>query len=339
VKANAAQIRAALARPGPDTRLFLLHGPDAAGAAALAATLAKAMGPDAERIDLDGATLKADPARLADEAAALSLFGGARHIRISGVGEESHDALAALLDADRAGNPVVAIAPTLKTTAKVVKLALAHPRAMAFGCYLPEGQEAERMVADLAREQGLRLAPGVAERLAEGAGGDRAVVARELEKLALYLDAAPDRPHDCDHAALDAIGADLAEAEGHGVIGAILRGDAAALGTELLALEGAGASPIPWLRAGGRRLIALAEMRAAIDAGEPADRVIERHRVNFREKAETGAALRRWTAPMLAQALDRLRAAERAAIAPGSAGSILAVETATTLARRVARRG
>jgi len=339
VKANAGQIRAALGRPDPSVRLFLLHGPDAAGAAALAATLAKAMGPEAERIDLDGATLKGDPARLADEAAALSLFGGARHVRVTGVGEESHDALSGLLDAATAGNPVVAIAPTVRTTAKIVKLAIAHPRAMAFGCYLPEGQEAGRMVSALAAEEGLRLAPGVADRLAEATGGDRAVAAREIEKLALYLDAAPDRPHDCDHGALDAVGADLSGDDGAGVAASLLAGDVAALGAELAALEAAGASPIPWLRGIARRLVQLAEMRAGVDAGEPADRVIERARVNFREKAELGAALRRWTGPMLSAALDRVRAAERASIAPGSAGSVLAAEAALGLARRVARRG
>ena len=35
MKASAAQIRAALAKPGPDIRLYLLHGPDEAGAADL----------------------------------------------------------------------------------------------------------------------------------------------------------------------------------------------------------------------------------------------------------------------------------------------------------------
>ena len=75
MKANEAQAKAALDRPSPDIRLYLLHGPDEAGAAALAQRLAKALGPAAERVDLDAATLKSDPARLADEAASASLFG------------------------------------------------------------------------------------------------------------------------------------------------------------------------------------------------------------------------------------------------------------------------
>ena len=64
------------------------------------------MGPDAERIDLDGQTLRDDPARLADEAASFSMFGDKRCIRITGMGEESLPALNALLEAEAAGNPV-----------------------------------------------------------------------------------------------------------------------------------------------------------------------------------------------------------------------------------------
>jgi len=339
MKANAAQIRAALGKPDPNVRLFLLHGPDAAGAADLATLLGRAMGSDAERIDLDGAALRGDAARLADEAASLSLFGGARFIRVSGAGEESHDAILALLDAERAGNPVVAIAPSAKSTGKLVKLAIASPRAMAFACYPPEGNNAERMVAEIAAQMGLRPAPGVARRLAEAAANDRAVATRELEKIALYLDAAPDRPHDLDHAALDAVGADLAEAELGGVVEALLRGEPAVVGAEVAVLDHAGGSPIPWLRATQRRLVQLAEMRAAVDAGEPIDRVMERSRVHFSARDATAAALRRWTAAMLVTALDRIRVAERAVTASGNAGPVLAHEAVTTLARRVQRRG
>ncbi len=114
VKANANQIRQALGRPSADIRLYLLHGPDEAGASELARILANAMGQEAERIDLDSATLKSDPARLTDEAASMSLFGGPRHIRIASVGEEGLAAFTALLEAESAGNPVVAIAPRSK---------------------------------------------------------------------------------------------------------------------------------------------------------------------------------------------------------------------------------
>lgn len=65
MKASGAEIARALDRADPAVRLFFLYGPDEAGSAQLATRLGKALGENAERIDLDGATLKNDPARLA----------------------------------------------------------------------------------------------------------------------------------------------------------------------------------------------------------------------------------------------------------------------------------
>src|SRR3546814_7819384 len=98
------------------------------------------MGPDAERIDLDGAALKIDPARLADEAASISLFGGARWIRVTLAGDEALPAIEGLLQAAQAGNPVIAIGGTLRTSSKILKLALDHKEVLAFASYAPEGR-------------------------------------------------------------------------------------------------------------------------------------------------------------------------------------------------------
>src|SRR3546814_20909617 len=98
------------------------------------------MGPDAERIDLDGAALKIDPARLADEAASISLFGGARWIRVTLAGDEALPAIEGLLQAAPAGHPVIAIGGTLKTSSKILKLALDHKEVLAFASYAPAGR-------------------------------------------------------------------------------------------------------------------------------------------------------------------------------------------------------
>lgn len=336
MKANAGQIRAALDKP--QARLFLLHGPDAGLAAELAARLGRAMGEGAERVDLDGATLKSDPARLADEAASLSLFGDKRWIRVTGVGEESVPALAALLEAPSASNPVVAIAPTAKATSKLVKLADASREALHFACYPLGPADLERQLAQTARDLGLQAAPPLLRRLVDASGGESAIATRELEKLALYLDAAPDRPAELTAQALDELAADLGEAEAGRVVDSILAGDPAALGQELVRLREAGVSPIPWLRQLQRRLLSLAAMRADIDRGEPVDGVMKKHRVFFREEASTARALRQWPAAQLARALHHVRAAELAVMAPANAGTVLAEQAVETLARAQARR-
>jgi DNA polymerase III subunit delta len=339
VKANARDARAKIERPSPDCRLYLFHGADTSAAADLAQRLARAFGADAERVDLDGATLRSDPARLADEAASMSLFGGARYIRVSPAGEECIDAFTALLEADRAGNPVIALAPTIKSTAKIAKLANDSPLALSVACYEPTAQEAEAIAAGFARDAGLRPVGDVARRLVAAAGGDRAVIQREVEKLALYLDAAPDRPADLDDAALDAVGADLGDTEMTRLVTAVIEGNSPTLGQELVRLDEAGVSPIPWLRQIVRRLIALADMRADIDRGDEVGAVMKRHRVFFREEAATARALRRWSPVMLARALDRVRAAERSVMASANAGGVLADHEVVTITHAIERRG
>lgn len=327
-----------LPKPRADVRLYLFHGPDESGATDLARRLIAALG-EAERVDLDGATLRKEAGRLADEAASVSLFGDARIVRAAPIGEESVEAVTLLLAAERAGAPVVAIAPSVKTTGKLVRLTNDHPRALTIACYVPTGADADRLVTAMLAEQGLRPGPGVAHRLAEAGGGDRAVIAREVEKLALYLDAAPDRPQDLGEADLAAIGADLGETELSAAVTALVEGHAGVLGATLAQLDESGGSAIPWLRALQRRLIALAEMRSSVDRGEPVDKVMKASRVHFREEATTGKALRRWTPAMLNEALVRLRIAERATMASNNAGAILAERVAVGLAQRVERRG
>ena len=169
MKVTEARLKAALDRPPADIRLYLLHGADESTAMALAARLAKAMGTGAERIDLDAAALRGDTARLADEAAALSLFGEPRSIRVTGAGEDMLAAVEALLAADRAGNPAVMIAPGVKASGKLVKAATESDRAMAFACYAPSDRDAVTIATELARETGLRISPGVAQRIARAA--------------------------------------------------------------------------------------------------------------------------------------------------------------------------
>ena len=335
MKANANQVRAAIDAANPEIRLYLLHGPDESGAQEYAARLARVMGPDAERIDIESSTLRSDPGRLADEAASMSLFGGKRHIRIAGAGEESLDALTLLLNAEQAGNPVVVIAPNLKGTAKVVKLALGSPRAMALACYLPEGGDAERLVTAIAREHGLRATGDSAIRIAQASAGDRAVMTREIEKLALYLDAAPERPKSLDDEAVDLLGADLGDSEMSRAIDAAIDGRPDTLADELARLDEAGMSPVPVLRQLVRRLMTLADLRGEIDAGANPGQVIET--VFFRERAAMGAALRIWQAPRIAAAIARAREAERAIMASNNAGGVIANAAIVTIARMAAR--
>ena len=86
---------------GVDIRLILFHGGDAAASADLAAGLATHFA--GEVIVLAPSRLKDDPGALPDEAAAVSMFGDRRTLRIDGAGDESLEAVRLLLAASAAG--------------------------------------------------------------------------------------------------------------------------------------------------------------------------------------------------------------------------------------------
>ena len=333
MKVKEPQIVRALDNPDGTVRLFLLYGPDEAGSRALATRLERAMGPDAERIDLDGGVLKDDPARLADEAASFSLFGGKRYIRVTG-GDDCTNAVVALLEAETIGNPVVMIAGALKPTSALMKAALDHPAVMAFQGYRPDGAGLETLAISIGRAYGLRMQPGVAARLGANCLGDRAVLEREIEKLALYLDAAPDRPREASEEALAAIGADIGEADTGRLVNAILNGDLALVTAELTEVDAAN-DWVPAIRALQRRIILLARLRSDVDTGKSASAAVASlgKALFFKEVPTVAAQVSRWSSVRLATASARLFASERAIMAKDTAGSVLAAEELIAIAR------
>lgn len=339
MKANRGQIERALDSAASEYRLFLLHGPDESSSRDLATRIAKSLGEDAERIDLPGSALKADPARLSDEAAAISLFGGRRYIRIDPAGDEIQDAVEALLESSSAGNPVVAIAGGLRKDSKLLKRALADPAVLAFASYAPEGREADGLAAAMAREAGLRVRPDVARRLAAATAGDRALLAREIEKLALFLDATPDRPADLEHEALDALGAASDEGDLARLVGGVLGGAGDAVDAEIARLASEGIEGIPLIRALLRRLLLLAPLRAEVAAGSSPTAVMASSGKSlfWKEKDEVGRELARWTPAAIATAVGRLDRAERLAKASGTPGNAAIGQELLLIARQAAR--
>ena len=333
------QLHRALDAADPAIRLYLLYGPDEATSRALAARLGAGLGADAERIDLTSSQLKADPARLADEAAAISLFGDRRWIRIDPATDDALDAVAALLESPAAGNPVAAIAGALRKDSKLLKLVQASDAALTHASYVPEGRDADALVIELGRALGLQLRPDVAHRIAASTGGNRAVIAQELEKFALYADAAPERPHPIEHEALDALGTPAEDGDLSRLVLAVFGGRPDQADAELARLAGEGVEGVPVLRALGRRALQLAQWRGQMAAGESIDQVMAAagRQIFWKEKEATADQLRRWRPEALATAIGRIGEAERQAKTPGFAGPALVAHEVLAICRFAAR--
>lgn len=326
----------ALAKPDPAVRLWLFAGPDISASEEAARRALAALADPADPMaitDLSASALAADPALLADEAASVSMFGGARVIRVTGAGETVRAAVELLLNAPAAGNPVVMTAGDLAKSGNLRKLAESAGNVRILFSYPLEGRDAARWLTDAARGHGLTLAPGTGERLLATSNNDLGILASELQKFALYLDASPEQPQRLDTEHLQLLGADSAEDDMFALVAALTSGNAVAVERQLHLLTGT--SAIPALRAMARRLLQMAEARAAVDRGTPPDAAVKALRppVFWKEQAAFAAALAQWPAARIRQALAAMLAGERAIKQPSSPGDISGWQALLTILR------
>ena len=326
----------ALDRPDPKVRFYLFYGPDEGQSRGHAERLLKGLA--AEKFAIPAQGLKSDPAALADEAAAIGLFGGKRALWVEPAGDEILAAVEALLDVPAAESPAIAVAGGLRKTSPLVKLAESHPQALAHISYELGERDAERVVEEIARREGLRLAPGLASRIAGAAGNERGIIAQELAKIALYADASTASPKDVDRDLVDEIGAG-SDGDWMRLGDLALSGDIVALSSELDA-SAADAEPITVIRALQRRLLMLAPIRARVDRGErPHDAVTSAGKAVFwKDKDLIAKLVSRWDSKSLARVLERSGELERRLMRPESPPPADALEEELVAIARMARR-
>jgi DNA polymerase-3 subunit delta len=311
VRATRTNIDRLVDQPPPDVRFYLFYGPDEAQSRALAQRLQTSLA--ASRELLVAGALKDEPGALLHAANERSLFGGARLLWIEPAGEAIAEAAEALIAASEVESATVAIAGALPKSSKLLKLAEASPAACAYVSYVPEGPEAARMVSDLGRRFGLKVSAPVAARLADMCANDQAIATRELEKLALYVDASPHTPKELPDEAIDAVGVDSSEGAFLRVADMALSGDIGSLAEELSHLPPGNSEAIVIVRSLQRRLLALAPARARVERGERPDAVMTAmgKALFWKDKPAFGRMLQKWSADDLATVAERAGRLER----------------------------
>ena len=338
MKAQRGSILRSVGDPDRSIRFYLFHGPDDSGSRALAERLRSALG--AEKFAVSGTAVKADPALLAAEAGAISLFGGARLIWVDPAGDEVAEGVEALFGAAAVESPVVAIAGALRKTSSLLKLAEAHGAALAHASYAPEGRDADRMVIDAARAEGLHVDPGVAARIAAAGNANQAIVGFELAKFALYLDASPDRPKELTHDVVDRLGADSGEGDLMRLGDLALSGRGNDLFEELERVALSNSEAIPVVRALQRRLLQLAGLRAKVEQGQSIDAVMTSmgKSLFWKDKGMMQELLSGWDSNALAAMLERSSGLERTIIFSDEPPVAALEEELVTIARAAQRR-
>ena len=202
-----------LGRGRPDATVALLHGADESGIAQEVARLRAAMSADADTVTITDGQLRDDRGALAGAAGSRSLFGGETLV-VHPVEEANRStaAIEALLALDGEPNPVVLTAGSLTPKNKLLALAKGEARVHVQEFAAPDAAAMGRLVRESAAAKGVSLEEAALERLLAEVGTDRRLAAMEVEKIALLLDAAPDRPATATLEQVDALVSDSAAA-------------------------------------------------------------------------------------------------------------------------------
>ncbi|HEX4159353.1 MAG TPA: DNA polymerase III subunit delta [Rhizomicrobium sp.] len=297
-----------LARLPPDLVAVLFYGPDQGLVRERAEKVITSIVPDLRdpfRIaEIEGAALAEDPGRLYGEAAALSMTGGRRVVRIRAATNALGRILAPFL-ADRKSEALVVVeAGDLAKDSSLREAFEESPCAASIACYLDSPDTIAELVRSSLKAQGAAIAPDALEEAVSLLGADRGTTRREVEKLLLYM-------HGRKSVTLEdvrAIMGDEAEARIEEACDAAGEGDAPRLDRTLERLWTAGVSPVGLVRVALGHFQRLALAKAQVAKGESADIIIKRARppVHFTRVPGFKMQLRNWSEARLGEALDLL---------------------------------
>ena len=298
--------------PPKGLMMALVYGPDAGLVQERAEKLLKTVTPDLtdpfNATDLSEATLLADPARLADEAAAISMMGGRRTVRVRGAGNDLAELFESFLDDPKGDALIVIEAGDLAKTSALRKIFDGHKSAAAIQCYPDSARDLGDVVRDGLRGEGLTITPEALEECVARLGSDRGVTRRELEKLVLYM-------HGHKQVSLEdvrAVMGDEAEARTESACDAAGSGDLAKLDRELERLWVSDTQPAQVIRSAMGHFQKLLQARESVARGTSMDDVMKRLRppVHFSRGTAFKAQANRWNSDKLGEALDMLLEAE-----------------------------
>jgi DNA polymerase III subunit delta len=312
VAVKAADAGRTLQRLDPKAAVILIYGPDAGLAAERAKAVAEKAVADASDpfllVKLDGDLVAADPARIADEAGTIGMFGGRRAIWVKPSSKSLAPAVEAALAADIGDTLIVVEAGDLTKTNPLRVLCERSARALAIPCYGDDDRDLGQVVDASFRAAGITVSRETKALLMEGLGANRLATRSEIEKILTYAQGSSELTLED----LEAIMSDVSALRSDMVVDAAYSGDAAGADDafQRLLREGTHGSVI--LGALLRHALTLLPLTAEVEAGRSATSVVESWRgLNFKRK---GRAL---------QHLEAFRPADLRALIEKIQGSLL----------------
>lgn len=191
-KLKAHEVDAFLAKSAPGYRIFLVYGPDrglvSERAKLIAAGTKIPLDDPFSVIRLDASTINSDPARLADEALTVSMFGGDRLVWVKDAGNEKGllEALKALTVNALDSVTIIIEADDLKPSSGLRSLCENAQTVMALPCYADDARAIDRLIDTELASAKLTISLDARTLLKNSLGGDRLASKSEIEKLVLY---------------------------------------------------------------------------------------------------------------------------------------------------------
>jgi DNA polymerase-3 subunit delta len=270
-----AELAKFLKSPFAASRAILVFGPDSSlvrdRAEQLMRTVVEDLRDPFRVSDLGGDQVVSDPARLADEAAAVAMLGGRRVVRVRNATEGSTPVFEAFLNEPIGDALIVVEAGDLGTRAKLVKLFETAGNASAIACYEESSEAVEDFIGSVCAAQNLEPERDAVHELASALAADRALIRAEVAKLALYVaDRAP--PGQKIRVTRDDVRAatvNMREADVDELADAVAEGNTAKTAALLARSFDGGSTAVSLLRAVSMHILRLHSVVAALDGGAP----------------------------------------------------------------------
>ncbi|MDQ0392421.1 DNA polymerase III subunit delta [Labrys monachus] len=280
-------------KPDAHFVVILVYGPDTGLVSERVRALVAASVDDAEDpfqlVRLDGDEVSGDPARLADEAFTIPLFGGRRAVRLRAGSRNLVPALEPILADPPPACRVVIEAGDLKKSNPLVSLVEKSRAGAAIACFSDESGNIGQIIAEEVASAGLTIAPEARDMLAGLLGGDRLATRSELRKLTLYAHGAGRiEPQD-----VEAVVGDASALVTDEIIDAAFSGRTEALDAILAKAWSEGVNASVLAGTALRHALLLHRLRGEVEKGRPAAGVVDSAggQIYFRRKAGVTAQL------------------------------------------------
>ena len=328
MKATQKDFAAIAPKAARQARVFFFCGPDESAASHAADRIVSLLDNPGERVELAGGDVRRDPVLLGDEARSTSLFGDTRHIIVRAAGDEAHDAIANLLSGEAEPCPVLVVATGTTDKGRTAKLLADRPDALVAMFYPPDLRAIADTIRKSADAAGVKLDDELAARIARASSLDIRLALNEVTKLALYLDAAPERPRKATAADYEAIGAAHEEDGFAALVDVVLGGQAGRFPAELRRMREMDLNPVGVLLAFERRAAQLAQLAGKLggrggDVGALLEAEKAARRVFWKDVPELARQLELWRGPRLERLVERLMALHQQLLANSHESGLL----------------